>query len=196
MNTHSDRHPVTDQPRHPTPEPEVPAPDSSALRAPGIVLGMGLGGFVDGIVLHQLLQWHHLLTSTDSDNVGIPYYPDSTVHGLQINTLWDGLFHVFTWVMVLIGMAMLFDRLRAEHHPVWRQGALWAWVLVGWGFFNLVEGTLNHHLLGIHHVRTGEHELLWDLGFLVVGTLLVLGGWWWASRAKRSRPLVRQEPDA
>ena len=28
----------------------------------GILLGVGLGWFVDGIVLHQILQWHHMLT--------------------------------------------------------------------------------------------------------------------------------------
>jgi uncharacterized membrane protein len=28
----------------------------------GVLLGLGLGGFVDGIVLHQILQWHHMLT--------------------------------------------------------------------------------------------------------------------------------------
>jgi uncharacterized membrane protein len=27
--------------------------------AAGIFLGLGLGGFFDGIVLHQILQWHH-----------------------------------------------------------------------------------------------------------------------------------------
>lgn len=181
MNTHRERH--LDSGRPPL------------LRAPGIVLGVGLGGFVDGIVLHQVLQWHHLLTSTDTDNVGIPYYPDNTVHGLTINTLWDGVFHIFTWLMVLIGLAMLFSRLRPEHAPVWRQGALWAWVLVGWGLFNLVEGVLNHHLLGIHHVRSGEHELLWDLGFLALGATLVLGGWWWARRAT-SRDRAPREPVA
>ncbi|WP_110240056.1 DUF2243 domain-containing protein [Nocardioides gilvus] len=192
MTSHSDRrpgigHPGTGQP------PELRAPE---LRAPGIVLGIGLGGFVDGIVLHQLLQWHHLLTSTDTDNVGIPYYPDSTVHGLEINTLLDGVFHVFTWLMVLLGMAMLFNRLRTEHPPVWRHGALWAWVLVGWGLFNLVEGAVNHHLLGIHHVRRGEHELLWDLAFLLLGALLVLGGWWWARRTTSHDERAPQEPVA
>jgi uncharacterized membrane protein len=47
-----------------------PRPDDHAVheavtrcRAPGILLGIGLGGFVDGIVLHQILQWHHMLTS-------------------------------------------------------------------------------------------------------------------------------------
>jgi uncharacterized membrane protein len=29
----------------------------------GIFFGLGLGGFFDGIVLHQLLQWHHMLSS-------------------------------------------------------------------------------------------------------------------------------------
>ena len=26
-------------------------------------------------------------------------------------------------------------------------------LLVGWGAFNLVEGTIDHEILGIHHVR-------------------------------------------
>src|SRR3954447_23051246 len=45
-------------------------------RAPGLLLGIGLGGFVDGILLHQILQWHHMLTSTGS-------YPMTTVAGLE-----------------------------------------------------------------------------------------------------------------
>ena len=72
-------------------ETRTARPPSLAL--PGIVLGAGLGGFVDGILLHQILQWHHLLTSTNTDNIGVPYYPATTVHGLEINTLWDGIFH-------------------------------------------------------------------------------------------------------
>jgi uncharacterized membrane protein len=28
-------------------------------------MGLGLGGFLDGIVLHQVLQWHHMLTVGD-----------------------------------------------------------------------------------------------------------------------------------
>lgn len=79
-----------------------------SLQAPGIVLGVGLGGFVDGILLHQLLQWHHMLTSTDTDNLGIRYYPADSVHGLEMNTVWDGVFHTFTWLAVLIGLGMLY----------------------------------------------------------------------------------------
>jgi uncharacterized membrane protein len=32
------------------------------VRAPAFIMGLGLGGFIDGIVLHQILQWHHMLT--------------------------------------------------------------------------------------------------------------------------------------
>ena len=148
-----------------------------SLTTPGIVLGVGLGGFVDGILLHQLLQWHHLLTSTDSDNIGIRYYPDTTVHGLEINTVWDGVFHTFTWVMVLLGLALLYSRVQQSRGRVWTSRALWGWVLVGWGFFNLVEGVVDHHILGIHHVRSGDNQISWDLGFLALGALLVMGGW-------------------
>ena len=148
-----------------------------SLAGAGIVLGVGLGGFVDGILLHQLLQWHHMLTSTDTDNVGIRYYPRDTVHGLQMNTVWDGVFHTFTWLMVLTGLAMLYSRVQHSRGRVWSSRALWGWVLVGWGVFNLVEGVVDHHLLGIHHVRSGPHQLAWDLAFLAFGALLVAGGW-------------------
>lgn len=148
-----------------------------SIAAAGTVLGIGLGGFVDGILLHQLLQWHHMLTSTDTDNVGIRYYPRDTVHGLEINTVWDGVFHTFTWLMVLTGLAMLYSRVQYSRGRVWSSRALWGWVLVGWGVFNLVEGVVDHHLLGIHHVRSGPNQLAWDLAFLALGALLVAGGW-------------------
>ncbi len=148
-----------------------------SLKAPGILLGVGLGGFVDGILLHQILQWHHMLTSTDTDHVGVRFFSRYTVAGLEMNTLWDGFFHAFTWVMVVIGVAVLWARVRDTRGRVWTSRALWGWVLVGWGVFNLVEGVVDHHVLGIHHVRSGPHQLGWDLGFLALGALLVVGGW-------------------
>jgi uncharacterized membrane protein len=139
-------------------------PAAEPARLPGIVLGIGLGGFVDGIVLHQILQWHHMLTSEGS-------YPATTVAGLETNTLWDGLFHATTWVAVLVGIVLLWR---------WSEGmrgrVLLGWMLVGWGLFNLVEGVVDHHLLGIHHVRTGANETAWDVAFLAFGALLAAAG--------------------
>ena len=156
------------------------SPGSSEPRSitlPGILLGVGLGGFVDGILLHQVLQWHHMLTSASTANIPIGDYPATTVHGLQMNTLWDGLFHTFTWLCVLAGLGILYARITHDHRRAWASRVLWGWILAGWGLFNLVEGIVDHHVLGIHHVVSGPHQTLADLAFLGLGALLVLGGW-------------------
>ena len=44
---------------------EPPLIDARALRWPGWLLGFALGGFADGILFHQVLQWHHLLSGVD-----------------------------------------------------------------------------------------------------------------------------------
>jgi uncharacterized membrane protein len=150
---------------------EAPVEAVTRPRAPGILLGIGLGGFVDGIVLHQILQWHHMLTSEGS-------YPKTTVAGLETNTLWDGLFHAATWVAVAVGIYILWRR-TTEWRWAISGRAFVGWLLVGWGLFNLVEGIVDHHILTIHHVREGANinETAWDLAFLGFGALLVVGGW-------------------
>ena len=141
----------------------------------GIVLGLSLGGFADGILLHQVLQWHHMLTSVE----------DQTIRNdVELNTLADGLFHVATWIMAVLGLTLLW-RARWEFGAlVWGRAFVGA-LLIGAGLFNLVEGLIDHHLLGIHHVRTDVGDvLLWDLGFLALGLVLVIAGW----LLLRSRP--------
>ncbi len=140
-----------------------------APRAPSLLLGIGLGGFVDGIVLHQILQWHHMLTSTAGQ-------PMTTVAGLEANTLADGLFHTATWLIVAVGLALLVRAWQdGRLAPPWR--AHIGLLLIGWGAFNLVEGVIDHQLLGVHHVRDDlGGPIGWDVGFLIFGVLLVLGG--------------------
>jgi uncharacterized membrane protein len=151
-------------------------PGGRRLTTAGLLLGVGLGGFADGIVLHQILQWHHMLTGTGDDRLGLPAYPATSVAGLETNTLWDGLFHATTWVFVVAGLWLLHRAWRAGQVPRARR-VLLGLLLAGWGLFNLVEGTVDHHLLGIHHVREGPGRLWWDLAFLASGALLLLGGW-------------------
>ncbi|MET8695391.1 DUF2243 domain-containing protein [Streptomyces bauhiniae] len=153
-------------------------PDTApvSIRLPGLLLGVGLGGFVDGILLHQLLQWHHMLTSTDHDHIGVKYYDPHTVSGLEMNTVWDGVFHALCWIAVLAGLAVLYSRVTHDRRTVWTSRVLWGWVLSGWGVFNLVEGILDHQILGIHHVHGGPYQAWWDAGFLVLGALFVAVG--------------------
>jgi uncharacterized membrane protein len=142
---------------------------TSSTWLPGLLLGIGLGGFVDGIVLHQILQWHHMLTDRG--------FPPTTVENLEDNTLADGLFHALTWLAVAVGIRLLWHRNRALWGWAESGWGLLGWMLVGWGVFNLVEGVIDHHILTIHHVRDDvQNKLAWDLGFLGFGITLVLLG--------------------
>lgn len=138
--------------------------------APAFVLGLGLGGFIDGIALHQILQWHHMLTGEGGGE------PMDTVAGLETNTLVDGFFHLATWILVVVATTLLVRAWqRDELAPPWRVHV--GLLLGGWGVFNLVEGVIDHQVLGIHHVRDDlGGPLGWDLGFLGIGALLALGG--------------------
>jgi uncharacterized membrane protein len=149
------------------------------LTGPGILLGIGLGGFVDGIVLHQILQWHHMLTSAGG-------YPATTVAGLETNTLWDGVFHAATWIATAAGLYLLWRATRGTR--VWSGRRLLGLMLAGWGLFNLVEGLVDHQLLGIHHVRAGDGQWAYDLAFLLAGAALLAGGLALARRSRRTAP--------
>ncbi len=143
---------------------------SSTPVAAGVLLGLGLGGFFDGIVLHQVLQWHHMFSNTGP--------PPDTLDRLQFNVLADGVFHAATYVFTLAGIVLLWRAARRDHAP-WPARLLPASGLVGFGSFNLVEGLVDHHWLGLHHVNEtapADQWLWWDLGFLAWGLLMLLGG--------------------
>jgi uncharacterized membrane protein len=143
----------------------VPAHRPS-IRVAGILLGIGFGGFFDGILLHQILQWHHLLSSTGD-------YPATSVAGLEDNTLADGLFHALTFVAALAGLWLLWGAVRRGAVLAGRHLA--GLMLAGWGLFNLVEGIIDHQILTIHHVNN-DNVVLWDVLFLALGAVLLLGG--------------------
>lgn len=137
----------------------------------GILFGLGLGGFFDGVVLHQLLQWHHMLSSAG--------YPPDSVPNLKVNVLWDGLFHAATYVFTALGLWILWRHSR-RNHIRWSGKLLPGGLLMGWGLFNLIEGLANHQLLGIHHVNETaprDQWIYWDVGFLIWGAAMLVGGW-------------------
>ncbi|RYH29309.1 MAG: DUF2243 domain-containing protein [Alcaligenaceae bacterium] len=136
-----------------------------------MLFGLGLGGFFDGIVLHQLLQWHHMLSS---------WYPMNTVENIRLNTLWDGIFHSATYVMVVLALYLLW-RVAHRGHLYWSGKLLSGTMLIGWGIFNLAEGLVDHHLLQVHHVNETvprNEWLMWDLGFIAWGAAMLLAGLW------------------
>ncbi len=139
----------------------------SPLISAGIVLGIGLGGFFDGIVLHQILQWHHMLSNVR---------PLTTISNIDLNMLWDGLFHAFDWIMTVVGVVLLW-RAGGRDDVSWSSNTFFGSLLIGFGLFDVVEGLIDHQILGIHHVKPGPNQLTWDLGFLALGALLIAVGW-------------------
>lgn len=92
-------------------------------RAPGVILGLGFGGFADGIVLHQIAQWH---------NMGSAILPPTTMEAMKRNMMWDGWFHVATLVLCLAGVFMLLGLARRNHElPTPRM--LVGQMVSGWG---------------------------------------------------------------
>jgi uncharacterized membrane protein len=148
-------------------------PARPTSRWPGTVLGLGLGGFADGIALHQIAQWH---------NMGSAVLPPTTMEAMKQNMAWDGWFHVATLLLTLVGVYLLLRDARAGV-PLPRAGAFTGQLLLGWGVFNLVEGLIDHHLLGIHHVRdVPVHVPAYDWLFLAVGGAGLIALGWLMSR--------------
>jgi len=133
-------------------------------RTAGFLLGFALGGFFDGILLHQVLQWHHLLSGLEGEGW----------RDLRVQVLADGLFHAAMYVVAVVGLWLLWrGRPDGDRRIV-------ANALIGFGVWHMVDGVLSHWLLGIHRIRMDSpNPLAWDLfWFVAFGVLFVVAGWW------------------
>jgi uncharacterized membrane protein len=129
-----------------------------SLLWPGVLVGIGIAGTLDEVVLHQLLGWHH-------------FYDRSTPTAGLVS---DGLFHLFSTAVLVLGVIQLVERRRTTPDPP--RLAL-AGILLGAGGFNLYDGTIQHKLLGLHQVRAGAPDNLpYDLAFLAIAAALALAG--------------------
>lgn len=139
-------------------------------RTPGVVLGIGLGAFADGIGLHQIAQWH---------NMGSARLPPVTMDAMKQNMAWDGWFHAVALGVTVCGL-FLFVRDARRGVSIPRPRIFTGQLLIGWAAFNLVEGVADHHLLQLHHVRDlPQHVPLYDWAFLLLGGVALL----WLGRA-------------
>lgn len=123
----------------------------------GFLFGLGLVAFIDEMVFHQLLHWHH-------------FYDLSTTSAGLVS---DGIFHAFSWLATVGSLFMVAD-LR-------RRGAWWLkrWIgglLAGGGLFNLYDGLIQHKVMGIHQIRYGVDLLLYDLTWNISAAVLLIAG--------------------
>ena len=131
---------------------------SRSLLWPAALVGIGVAGSLDEIVLHQLLRWHHF------------YDRGSQAAGL----IADGIFHLASTATLVIGLVLLMTRWRTGRDPL-RQAV--AGILVGAGGFNLYDGIIQDKLLGLHQVRAGApNNLPYDLVFIAIAAVVLLAG--------------------
>jgi uncharacterized membrane protein len=131
----------------------------ASLRSPfgaSLVLGLALGGFFDGILLHQVLEWHHLLSNLDA------------VSDLRTQILADGLFHLLMFVLAVGALLALGRRWGATGHESGGRTLL-AGALYGFALWHVIDAVAFHWLMGLHRVRVDVPDpLFWDLLWLAV----------------------------
>ena len=138
------------------------------LSTTSIILGIGIGGFIDGILFHQILQLHGMVSNK---------LPIDTVVGKAVNMFWDGIFHFFCLLVVVLGIVLLWKLLFKTN--IDRSGKLLSGgLLLGWGLFNIVEGVIDHHLLALHNViELAPNHGPGNITFLGISVLMVLVGY-------------------
>ncbi|TPM90148.1 DUF2243 domain-containing protein [Mesorhizobium sp. B2-1-3A] len=128
------------------------------IRAGWLLLGFALGGFFDGIVLHQILQWHHLLSGL----------ADPAGSDLRFQIMADGIYHLFMYVLAVAGAVLLVAARAAGARPE-RTSEILRLALVGFGVWHVVDAVVFHWLLGLHRIKmNSDMPLAWDIAWLAI----------------------------
>jgi uncharacterized membrane protein len=157
---------------------------SGSFEWAGFALGFGIGGLFDGILLHQVLQWHHLLSGVEQARQDI-----------RVLILWDGLFHVLMYIITGIGLWLLW-RARKEFSATGADRRLFANASIGFGIWHILDSFLSHWILGIHRIRMDvDNPLFWDLlWFVVFGVVPIIIGWFVRRGGTDHDPYVMSSP--
>lgn len=144
---------------------------TARLALAGGVLGFSLGGFFDGILLHQVLQWHHLFSLV----------PGEVWRDIRAQIMMDGWFHVLHFVIAVVGLALLW-RARRDFSGTGSDRKLIGAALLGFSCWQFVDVVLFHWILMIHRIRVDvPNPLAYDLGWLLLFGVssLAAGLWLW-----------------
>jgi len=108
--------------------------------------------------------------------------PPDTLDAKSVNMFWDGIFHAFTFIVVLIGLIAFWKASRQSHTE--KSGKLLAGsMLCGWALFNLIEGVINHHIFSIHSVRDKNADSdFYNYAFLIISAIMLTLGTFVLSR--------------
>ena len=152
--------------------------------AAGILLGIGLGGFIDGILLHQIFQLHSMLSAK---------LPQDNLINIKTSMVWDGIFHLLTWVTTALGVWVLWAE-GGKKRKEWSGKVLWGAMIAGWGIFNGVEGIIDHYILQVHHVVEQLGLSIYDHAFIASGVVFTIVGWLLIRKGEKEKVLHHMAP--
>lgn len=132
----------------------------------GFLCGLGLVAFLDEVLFHQLLQWHH-------------FYDKSTT---AIGLASDGFFHAFSWFCSIGGMFMFADLRRFK---VWLPKRWYGGILLGGGLFQLYDGIIQHKMMRLHQIRYVDQVIIYDLVWNVIAVAMIVCGAFLIKYSKR-----------
>lgn len=145
--------------------PEEVTPVRRSLIA-GILMGIGVAGFIDETVFHQLLHWHHF------------YNPSTPSWGL----ISDGLFHAFSWFCIIGGFFIFADlRRRTAWRATWHLSGF----LFGLGGFQLWDGTIQHKWWHLHEIRYHVNIVPYGLVWNAIAVIVLIAAVTFLMRARR-----------
>ncbi|AFS70405.1 Hypothetical protein Eab7_1274 [Exiguobacterium antarcticum B7] len=123
----------------------------------GFLFGLGLIAFLDEVMFHQLLGWHH-------------FYDKSTT---SVGLFSDGLFHAFSWFATVAALFLVADLRRRQTFWLmrWISG-----VLIGVGVFQLYDGLVQHKVFRLHQIRYEVDILPYDIIWNTSATLILCLG--------------------
>ena len=134
----------------------------------GFLFGIGLIAFLDEVLFHQLLHWHH-------------FYDKSTT---DVGLVSDGLFHALSYFATIAGLFMLADLRR--RNGFWFKRWL-AGILIGVGAFQLYDGTIQHKIMRLHQIRYVDHVFVYDIIWNVIAAIILLIGIVLTVKASKSK---------
>lgn len=146
------------------------------------LLGFGLGGFIDAIVFHMLLQWHQMISNI---------LPPDTSMKKNINMFWDGVFESFTFIMTFIGLLMFWDNFK-NSKLVKSDNIFWGSLLFGWGLFNVFDSLIDHYLFKFHNVRENvSNPEVYNIVFLISAILFMIVGWFIINKGRKKHLMIK-----
>lgn len=114
-------------------------------------------------------------------------FPQDSVPNLKINTLWDGIFHAFTYIFVVVGLILLW---RQAHEDTY--GGLASCWQAQYCSGSAFSTSLKASLTIIYSASTTSTRpcqwIYWDVGFLIWGAVMTVVGWWLLRRGSVESP--------